>query len=338
MQVFLSGGKPIVIEGQTLHPEMQLLLSARKRMGYGAVSDDDMVRARRRLRREILRFRGLVPPVHAVHDLQIDGGSGPIAARHYVPDEPGGPHPLLVYFHGGGFVTGDLDTHDVPCRLLCRHAGVHVLAVDYRLAPEHPFPAALDDAMQAFHWAVAHARTLSADGERVSVGGDSAGGNLAAVVSRLCARAGGPAPALQLLVYPVTDLVNQRPSVNSFGDGFLLTQADMKRYETAYVAGSKEKLADDRISPLLAADLSGLCPAIVITAGFDPLRDEGEAYAAALEAAGTRVQRKRLEGYVHGFVSMGGVSPAAERAMLEIADKLRHLSRETRTTSLQNSM
>jgi acetyl esterase len=231
--------------------------------------------------------------------------------------------PLLVYFHGGGFVTGDLDTHDAPCRILCRHAGIQVLAVDYRLAPEHPFPAAIDDARAAFRWARAQAESLGADPHRVCVGGDSAGGNLSTVIARMAAIEAEPQPFLQLLIYPPVDRVTSRPSLTLFREGLLLTGEDMDWYNLQYVGDEQTLLADPRVSPLLAPVPPGLCPALIFTAAFDPLRDEGEAYAAALQAAGVPTNWQRIEGQVHGFVNMVDVSPAARRAVVDIARALR---------------
>ncbi|MBS1242045.1 MAG: Esterase/lipase, partial [Gemmatimonadetes bacterium] len=182
LQILLSGQPPIEVDGQTLDTATQLLLALRPaRQG---LMDSGVAESRARLRREVLSIRGALTPVSAVRDLTIDGRAGPLAARHYVPDAPERA-PLLVFYHGGGFVIGDLDTHDETCRLLCRHAGQHVLSVAYRLAPEHPFPAPLDDAVAAFQWGAAHAAELGADPARVSVGGDSAGATLSAVVSLL---------------------------------------------------------------------------------------------------------------------------------------------------------
>jgi acetyl esterase len=229
-----------------------------------------------------------------------------------------------VYLHGGGFVIGDVDTHDEPCRLLCRHAGTHVLSVDYRLAPEHPFPAALDDARAALRWARAHAAALGADASRVAVGGDSAGANLATVAARLAAREGAP-PDAQLLVYPPTDGPTARPSRALFGDGWFLDRADRDAFMAHYTAGAGVGEEDPRISPLRAADLGGLPPALVVTAGFDILRDEGEAYAAALAAAGTPVRAYGEDALPHGFIHMTGVAPAAHRAVVRLAFEWRAL-------------
>jgi acetyl esterase len=266
-------------------------------------------------------------PVGEVRDLTIEGAAGPLRARHFAPAESGGaggPNPLLVYYHGGGFVIGDLDTHQSPCRMLCRHAGVHVLSIDYRMGPEHPFPAAADDARAALSWAFAHAGELGADPARVCVGGDSAGGNLAAVASWQAVREGGPAPVFQLLVYPVTDLVEKRRSYELFKDGFLLTSAEMDWFRDHYVPQEADR-SDPRVSILRADDLSGLPPALVVTAGFDPLRDEGEAYAQALRDAGNVVAQRRFEGLIHGFFNMSGSSRVSRDAVVEIAGATRAL-------------
>jgi acetyl esterase len=228
-----------------------------------------------------------------------------------------------VFFHGGGFVFGDLDTHDGVCRLLCRHAGAHILAVDYRLAPENPFPAAVEDARAALDWAFANAGRLGADPCRIGVSGDSAGGNLAAVVSQLAARDGGPAPVLQLLIYPAMDSTGRHRSRELFADGFFLTKAHIEWFETHYLGADRARGLDPRVSPLLAEDLSGLPPTLVVTAAFDPLRDEGEAYAEALRAAGTPARVRRFPGLIHGFAAAAGVSRTCRDAVIEIAGATR---------------
>jgi acetyl esterase/lipase len=260
--------------------------------------------------------------VGAVRDLELPADGG-LRARHYAPPGSTPQPPLLVYYHGGGFTYGDLDTHDGLCRMLCRHAGVHVLAIDYRLAPEHPFPAAVEDARAALAWAFENAGRLGASPAAVGVGGDSAGGNLAAVVAQLAARDGGPAPVLQLLIYPVTDLSRRHRSRETFAEGYLLTESEMQWFEDNYLGRGREAAADPRVSPLLAEDLTGLAPAIVVTAAFDPLRDEGEAYADALEAAGTTVVRRRYDGFIHAFTGATGVSRGSREAVVEIAGMTR---------------
>jgi acetyl esterase len=319
LQVRLSGKPPIELDGDTLAPEVQLGLAVLERRREPSPETLTPAQARAARRRLSAVYAGKPAAVGAVRDLELRDAGWGVRARHYVPPEAGGPHPLLVYYHGGGFTYGDLDTHDGVCRLLCRHAGAHVLAVDYRLAPEHPFPAAVEDARRALAWACAHAAGLGADPNRVGVGGDSAGGNLAAVVAQLAARDGGPAPVLQLLIYPATDFTRRRRSRELFGEGFLLTNSEMDWFETNYLGPARTHAADPRASPLLGEDLSGLAPAFVVTAAFDPLRDEGEEYAQALRAAGTPVIARRFPGFIHAFIAAAGVSRSAREAVIEIA-------------------
>ena len=215
-QVQLSGRPPVELDGDTLDPATQLALAMLERRREPPPETLTPAQARLARRRLSAVYAGKPTPVGAVSDLQLEhDGAGPTRARHYAPRELGEPHPLLVYYHGGGFTYGDLDTHDGLCRILCRHAGAHVLAVDYRLAPEDPFPAAVDDARTALRWAFAHAADLGADPRRIGVGGDSAGGNLAAVVSQLAGRDGGPPPVLQLLIYGFHELTEAGIFANS---------------------------------------------------------------------------------------------------------------------------
>jgi acetyl esterase len=319
----LSGNAPIELDGLTLAPELQFFLALRERTGAALAATLSPGEARRRIRRDARVYAGEQVRVGAVRDLAVDGAAGPLRARHYAPERAAPRSPLLVFFHGGGFVHCDLETHDQLCRFLCRHADMHVLAVDYRLAPEEPFPAAIEDARAAFTWACARAAELGADPARVAIGGDSAGGNISAVVAQLAAREGGPAPAMQLLLYPALDRTVVRPSLERFASGFFLTRDDIAWYQEQYTGIVNADVSDPRVSPLLAPDLSGLAPALVVTAGFDPLRDEGEAYAAALRDAGTPVVLRRFEGLVHGFASMTDISRTSRDALIEIAGAMR---------------
>ena len=323
MHLRLSGEPPVTADGQTLDPHVQLVRAMRRRRTRFGLTEPTVEAARRRFRRESVLFRGPATPVASVRDLEIEGDAGPLGVRHYAPWGRE-RRPLTVYLHGGGFVIGDLDTHDEACRILCRHGDTHVVSVGYRLAPEHPFPAALDDALAALRWAQARAAELGADPARVAVGGDSAGGNLAAVASQLTAREGLP-PAAQLLIYPAVDSETKRPSQAMFSDGWFLSQADRDAFARHYLEGTGVKGDDPRVSPLLAPELGGLPPALVVVAGFDILRDEGEAYAAALQAAGTPARVTRASAHGHGFVHMTGVSPAARRAMVKIGEDWRAL-------------
>ena len=312
------------VDGQTLEPEVQLGLSLVERRGAPPLETLSPAEAREAYRRRVAVSNGLPVPVGAVQDLTIDGAAGRLAARLYSPAEPGGPRPLVVFFHGGGFVLGDLDTHDAPCRLLCRHAGAHVLSVDYRLAPEHPFPAAVEDGRVALRWATTHAAELGADPARVAVAGDSAGGSIAAVAAWQASRDGGPAPALRVLLYPATEAARSTRSRELFGGGFLLTRELLDWFTAQYVAGADP--ADPRLSVLHADGLGDVAPAFVVTAGFDPLRDEGEAYAEALREAGVPyVVLRRFPGLVHGFCNAIGTSRVSREALIEVAGATRGL-------------
>ena len=319
-QLRLARERPVTIDGLTLDPGLQLLLALRRRR-FVRLETLSPAAARRLIRREAAAATGRPVTVRSVADLTVGGAAGPLPARHYTPDEPGGPHPLLLFLHGGGFVVCDLDTHDQACRLLCRQAGVQVLSVAYRLAPEHPFPAAVSDAWAALCWAAGNAAGLGADPARLAVGGDSAGGNLSAVVAQRAAREDGPALALQLLIYPAVDRTTSYRSLELFADGYFLTRAEIDWFDRNY--SSPEDRGDPRLSPIRGADLSGLAPALVVTAGFDPLRDEGEAYAAAMAAAGTEVRLRRHPGMIHGFVNMIDLSRSARAALVEVADEVR---------------
>src|SRR3954454_13363797 len=259
------------------------------------------------------------PPTVRATDVTLAGPAGPLTARLYVPDEapPGGP--LLVYYHGGGGVEGSAATHEPSCRLLAHLAGVRVLSVDYRPAPEHPFPAAADDALAAYRDARARVAELGADPARIAVGGDSAGGNLAAVTA-LALRGEADAPAFQLLIYPGLDMSRKRPSRLRFGEGFVLTEENMTWYEDQYVPDHGRR-ADPRVSPMLEPDLAGVAPAHVATALADPLRDEGEEYAARLLDAGVPVALYRHP-QIHGFFNVTAMRSGL-RGLTLIAGALR---------------
>jgi acetyl esterase len=323
----LSGRAPLAVDGLTLHPELQLMLRAQQlSAGSRGLTTGSLDQARAQMRRDCMVHEGECIAVANVRDFALATRNGPLRARHYAPEQAEEPLPLCVFFHGGGFVLGDLETHDAACRLLCKHAGVHVLAIDYRLAPEHPFPAAVDDALDALRFAVAHAAELGADPRRVGVAGDSAGGNLAAVAGLLARDHGERVPDFAALIYPVVDFERTYPSQQLFGEGLLLTTADRKLFDRAYFGEDPALRSDPRLSPLLG-DLRGLCPALVVTAGFDLLRDEAEAYARALEQAGNRVIARREPELIHGFLNLFGVSPACRAACMRIAADLRGLSR-----------
>ncbi len=328
----LLGGRTVTIDGNTLDVTLQLMLTAQRASGVnGLVASSDVAVARSQLR----KLAAMIDPAIAVGvtDITIPGAAGAIRARHYVPvnsvpvNSPE-PAPLLVFFHGGGFVIGDIDTHDGLCRLLCRDAGVHVLSVDYRLAPEHQAPAAAEDCYTAYQWALQHAAELGADPTRIAVGGDSAGGNLAAVVSQQARHDDVQLPALQLLLYPVTQFGSETRSGTLFSDGYFLTKRDMDWFRDNYLADATVAMTDPRVSPLRADDLSGLPPALVVTGGFDPLRDEGNQYAEALAAAGVAVDHRQFGSLVHGFANFFTLGGDSATAMAEVVSAVRaHLSR-----------
>jgi acetyl esterase len=327
----LAGG-PVALDGQELDPGIALALRLARLRGSGSFIDPeatDPVPERRRMRRDAALAQGAPTTVGGVRELAVPGPHGPIGARHYAPAETGAAsagatgggagaggerRPLLLYAHGGGWVTGDLDTHDELCRLICRHARMHVLALDYALAPEHPFPAGLEDVVAGIGWALREADGLGADPARVAVGGDSAGGNLVTVACQALAREGAALPALQVLIYPAVDRASTRRSEELFAEGFFLDRRSREWCEARY-PGEGVLDEDPRISPL-RGELRGLPAAIVLTAAFDPLRDEGEEYAAALRSAGVRVVQHRAPGMVHGFANMTGVSRAARDQVL----------------------
>jgi acetyl esterase len=325
----LSGGSPIVKDGLTLDPGIQLMLRARELSGApGGVTKSAPAQAREQMRRETRIHGGEPIEVGGVYDLGFDTPSGRLRARHYAPIAEGAIalQPLCVFFHGGGFVLGDLDTHDAPCRFLCKHARMHVLAIDYRLAPEHAFPAAVEDALEAFRFAFTHAEALGADPNCIGVAGDSAGGNLSAVVAQLTRDSGERTPDFAALLYPAVDRQTPYPSKTSLADGFLLTSEDIAFFDQHYFGDDPAVRTNPKLSPGLASDLRNLCPTLVVTAGFDPLRDEGEAYARALQAAGNRVIARREPGLIHGFLNMHSVSKACRAALAQIAKDLRELA------------
>jgi acetyl esterase len=311
-----------------LDPQAQAVIDLVVKSGrpaYHTLSPKDA----RQLFRETRPASTPVPPeIGSVRNVVTDGGPAAIPLRVYRPAGVADSTrlPAYVYFHGGGWVIGDLETHDVLCRQLTAASGASVISVDYRLAPEHKFPAAADDAWAATRWVVAHAGELGLDAGRLAVGGDSAGGNLAAVVALLARDAGGPAVRLQVLIYPVTDVMRETRSYADFADGYMLTR-DSMRWFIAHYLRSKDDARDWRASPLRAPALAGLAPALIITAGFDPLRDEGESYAGRLRDAGVMVDYACYGGMVHGFLGMGKLLDTANRAVDHIGGVLRQALR-----------
>jgi acetyl esterase len=321
-------GRPVVVDGQVLDTETQWMLRLQRLLREVGAETLPIPQGRTALARQATLVGGR-QSVGATLDLKVPGGDGLVDARLYTPrsrlgDDAVGrePSPLLVFVHGGGLIFGDLDSHDPVCRFLAERADTRVLSVDYRLAPEHPFPAAVDDCWAAYQWAVEHAEELRVDPDRVAVGGDSAGGYLSAVVAIKAAEAGVPC-RFQLLVYPVTNMADESDSRRLFGRGFFLTEEFIDLASESYLAGGV-----DRRDPLASVAFTekvpeNLAPALVVTAGFDPLRDEGEAYARTLADAGIDVRLRRYPGFIHGFLNAVGVGRTQRAAVAEIAVQLK---------------
>jgi acetyl esterase len=301
-------------------PQAQAFLDQLNALGMQPLSSMSIADARRAM--DALASMRVAPPaVRSAVDRRIPGPAGDVPVRVYTPNGPA-PLPLLVYFHGGGWVLGGLDTHDGICRELANGGGCVVVSVDYRLAPEHKFPAGAEDCYAATQWAAAHAAELGADAKRMAVGGDSAGGNLAAVVAQMARDRGGPPIVFQLLVYPVIAAAFDTQSYRDNAEGYLLTAGDMRWFWNHYL-GTPTESDNPYASPLRARTLAGLPPALVITAGFDPLRDEGELYAHRLEEGGVPTRLSRYEGMIHGFFGMGHIMDQARAAVREACTNLR---------------
>jgi len=275
----------------------------------------------RRLFDQLFQTKGEPEPVGNVENRSIPGPAANIPVRIYTP-KGAGPFPMLVYFHGGGWVLGSLESWDAPCRMLTNMVGCVMVSVDYRLAPEHKFPKPLEDCYAATQWVADNAASINGDPARIAIGGDSAGGNLAAAAALMARDHGKPRIAYQLLVYPVTDAAMNTGSIDSCADGYLLTREMMAWFWKQYVRDSADR-AHPYASPLLAQNLRGLPPALVITAEFDPLRDEGEAYAARMREAGVPVTCTRYDGTIHGFFLMSSVLDQGKKAVAEAVSELK---------------
>jgi acetyl esterase len=314
-------GPPVVRDGATLDTQLQALLWLADK---APITPPERLppEAARKLMRSSLRLLGDARvALGSVVDRSAPGPGGDVPVRVYTPRGGAPLKPLIVYFHGGGWVLGDLETHDAVTRRMARDVDAVVVAVDYRLAPEHPFPAAFDDALAAYRWAVANAAELGADPARVAVVGDSAGGNLAAAVANETHRAGERAPDLQVLIYPVTDLMTEHGSHQTFARGFQLDLALMRWFIDLYVGAADA--GDPRVSPLHAPSLVGVAPALVVTGGFDVLRDEGAAYVERLRAAGVPVEHQHHPSLIHGFFSMGSLCRQADVAFSRAVEAMR---------------
>lgn len=309
-------------------PQIKQLLDFMESLGAPPLSQGTPQSAREGFRTLTVGMRqpAQIVPVGSTEDITVPGPAGPMRARVYRPEGLTGTAPTLVFIHGGGFVIGDIDTHDNQARGLCQALDAVVVSIDYRLAPEHPWPAAVEDSVAAVRWAAQNIEQLGGDPTRLVVGGDSAGGNLSAVTA-LCLRdEGGPALAAQLLIYPATDMrdVPDYPSREQNATGYFLTEDDMRWFESNYIPAGADR-QDPRLSPLLSPSLAGLPPAVVATAEFDPLRDEGAAYAKALEAGGVEVRYREFPGMIHGFFDLGVLSPGAQAAVDQVCADLREL-------------
>lgn len=305
-----------------IDPKAQALLDARNALGNPAYRTMTVEAVRAMTIQQSVALNKRKIPVAGVADRTIPGPGGPLRVRVYTPEGPG-PFPLVVYFHGGGFVICDLDTHDGLCRALCKASGSVVASVDYRLAPEHKFPAAVDDAEAATRWALAHAPEIGGDPSRVVVAGDSAGGSLATSACLRLRDAGDPLPVGQALLYPITTChLDTTPSYRSYSDGYGLTRDSMLWFVSHYLPDPA--LADDPFaSPLLARDLSGLPPALVVTAEYDLLRDEAARYADRLRASGVPTKTIHYDGMIHGFLRYVGILDQSQRGIDAVADWLK---------------
>lgn len=297
-----------------MDPKLQALLDSVSRLAPRIDLKASAVQARAAFWRAAQRLEADAPLLHDRRALRVDGGAGVLDARLYTPFAAGPIGPGLVYFHGGGFVMGDLDSHEMLCRRLAAAAHIRVLSVAYRLAPEHRFPAAVDDAEAAARWAFANAAAIGFDPTRIALGGDSAGGTLAAVAAQTLRRDRCSRLAAQLLIYPCTQMVTMTPSQLKFREGYVVTQAAQDFFKDKYLA-RREDAYDVRCSPLLENDLAGLPQTLCITAGFDPLLDEAKAYADKLAAAGVPVTHRHYPNQPHGFFNMTAVSTAARHAI-----------------------
>jgi len=303
-----------------LDPQVKVLLDQMAAANQPAFHSQSPADARKAMD-AMLNVFGPGPDVHKVEDRKIPGPAGDIPVRIYSP--PGKPIGVLVYFHGGGWVVGDIASHDYVCRALTNAAGCVVVSVDYRLAPEHKFPAGPEDSYAATEWVSKNAASLGSDADHIAVGGDSAGGNLAAVISLMARDRKGPRIRHQMLIYPVTDAAMDTPSYKEFtADGFVLSKLDMEWFWGYYLANKRDG-ENPYASPSRASNLSNLPPAHIITASHDPLRDEGEGYAELLKKAGNRVKVKRYQGVVHGFFSLQAALDQGKTATRELAEELK---------------
>ncbi|MEW5688066.1 MAG: alpha/beta hydrolase [Pseudomonadota bacterium] len=319
----MSGGGVVYKAGRTLDPRLQFLAAQARRQP--AMDTQTPEEARRGETQAIVAVTGDLEPGVRWEATTVPGQAGDVPARLYRPENQNPAAPMMVWAHMGGGVIGSLDTSHCFCALLARVTRAPVLSVDYRLAPEHRFPAGLEDVLAAYRWAQDHAASYGARG--VAIGGDSMGGNFAAIVCQELKRAGEPQPRLQLMVYPCTDVASESASMTVFGDAFPLNTGMMQWFMGHYLTPDDDP-ASPRLSPLREKDLSGLAPAVIATAGFDPLVDQGEAYARRLKEAGVTVRYRCYDSLTHAFAAFTGAIPAADAACREIAGLVRDLYEE----------
>jgi acetyl esterase/lipase len=316
----LSGGGVVYQGGRTLDPRLQFIAhQARNSPPLNSLTPQE---ARLATAQGLKTLEGPLEPGVAVEALSIAGPGGPIAARAYRPAEQDPAAPVMVFAHMGGGVIGDLDTCHVFCSLLAAIARCPVLSVNYRLAPENRFPAGLEDVLDAYRWALDNAGRFGGPAGRAAIGGESMGGNFAAVICQELRRHGERQPTLQLLLYPAVDVASETPSMTTYADAYPLSRSLMEWFMGHYL-GPGDDPADPRLSPLKASDLSGLAPAIIATAGFDPLVDQGEAYAKRLQSAGVPLAYRCYDNLSHGYAAFTGVTPAADVACREVAGLVR---------------
>lgn len=302
-----------------LHPQCKAFLDMLA-AGGGKPLEQLPVAEARQVAGAMIELGGPEEPVAHLENRTVPGPAGPVPVRVYRPSAAESL-PALMFFHGGGFVIGGLDSHDRQCRGLANASGCVIVAVDYRLAPEHPFPAAPEDAYAATQYVAAHPAEFGIDPRRLGVAGDSAGANLATVVALMARDRGGPPLKFQLLIYPVVDFDDESPSVHEYGKDHFLTRETMDWFALQYAPGASRR--EVYASPLNAPDVSGLPPAMVVTAECDPLRDQGEAYARKLQQAGVAVELKRYDGMIHPFFNLGGIVDTARAATADVAAAVR---------------
>jgi acetyl esterase len=316
----MSGGGVVWKGGRTLDPRFQFFAhAARKLPSMTTLSPEE---ARIGSARALAAVSAPVEPGVRTETLSIEGPESTIPLRAYRPLDQDPTAPIMVFAHFGGGVIGDLETCDAFCSIIARRARCAVLSVDYRLAPDHRFPAGLEDVLAAYRWARDNAERFGAAPGVAAIGGDSMGGNFAAIIAQDMKRAGEPQPALQLLIYPAVDVASETQSMTTYADAYPLSRSIMEWFMGHYI-GPDASPADPRLSPNVTKDLSGLAPAVVVTAGFDPLVDQGEAYAKALKAAGVPTVYRCYDSLAHGFTAFTGAVPAADAACREIADLIR---------------